>query len=124
MSSTKDVCVIGAQGTLGSTVVGEFESASWRVHPAGRRADRRERFRPLDLDRPETVAAAVRDVDLVVSAVPHPSWTAERTVLSQGGLLVNCSDLPARAAAAVTATAEEPKAPSSSMPDWLQGLAT
>jgi hypothetical protein len=109
MSSTKDVCVIGAQGTLGSTVVGQFESAGWRVHPAGRRADRRERFRSLDLDRPETVSAAVRDVDLVASAVPYPGLTAERVVLEQGGLLVNCSDLPAQSAATVAATAGEPK---------------
>lgn len=109
MPSAKAVCVIGAQGTLGSTIVGEFESAGWRVHPAGRRADRRAHFRHLDLDRPETVTSAIKDIDLVVSAVPHPGWTAERIVLSQGGILVNCSDLPARVAPAVAATAEEPK---------------
>lgn len=109
MSSTKDVCVIGAQGALGSTVAKQFESAGWRVHPAGRRADRREGFRRLDLDRPETVVSAVGDVDLVVSAVPDPGCAAERIVLSHGGLLVNCSDLPAQAAVGIAATVEEPK---------------
>lgn len=109
MSSIKDVCVIGAQGTLGSTVAGQFESAGWRVHPAGRRADPRERFRPLDLDRPDTVSAAIKDVDLVASAVPYLGLTAERIVLEQGGFLVNCSDLPAQAAANVATTAREPK---------------
>ena len=107
--SARDVCVIGAQGALGSTVVRQFESAGWTVHPAGRRLDQREGFRQLDLDRLETVAPAVRDVDLVISTVPHPGLVAERMVLEQGGVLVNCSHAPARTAAVISATARESK---------------
>jgi NAD(P)-dependent dehydrogenase (short-subunit alcohol dehydrogenase family) len=98
VSAPRSVCVIGAQGTLGNAVVKRFASAGWTVFPAGRRDDPREDFRKLDLDRPETVGAALRDVDLVVSAVADPKLTAERWVLEQGGLLVNCSHAPARAA--------------------------
>lgn len=101
--------MIGAQGALGSIAVEQFESAGWRVHPAGRRPERREGFRELDLDRPETVAPALQDLDLVVSTVSHPSWTAEQAVLRQGGVLVNCSHAPGRAAAAIAAETEEPK---------------
>jgi hypothetical protein len=96
--SNKSVCVIGAQGVLGGLVVEQLESSGWTVHPAGRRADRRERFRRLDLDRPETVASALADVDLVVSTVPDPDLAAERIVIEQGGVLVNCSHAPGRAA--------------------------
>jgi hypothetical protein len=66
-------------------------------------------IRHLDLDRPETVAPAVHDMDLVVSTVPHPGWSAERVVLEEGGFLVNCSHAPARVATAITAEANEPK---------------
>jgi hypothetical protein len=103
------VCVIGAQGTLGNAVVKEFATAGWTVYPAGRRPDQREGFRRLDLDQPETVGPALQGVDLVVSTVAHPSLTAERLVLERGGILVNCSHTPDRAAAAVTSNAREPK---------------
>ncbi|HEX3173177.1 MAG TPA: NAD-dependent epimerase/dehydratase family protein [Solirubrobacterales bacterium] len=106
---SRDACVIGAQGALGGAVVAQFESAGWTVHPAGRRPGRRGDFRQLDLDRPEAVAPALRNVDLVVSTVPHPDWAAERTVLGQGSVLVNCSHAPGRAAAAIAAEANGPK---------------
>jgi hypothetical protein len=38
-----------------------------------------------DLDRAETVAAAIAGVDLVVDPVPHPELTVERAVLRAGG---------------------------------------
>lgn len=104
-----DVCVIGAQGVLGATAVGQFEALGWKVHPAGRRPERREGFRRLDLDRPETVATALQGVDLVVSTVPDSGLTAERVVLLHGGVLVNCSHAPGRASAAIAAEAGEPK---------------
>lgn len=109
MSIQGRVCVIGAQGTLGNTVVKQFAAAGWTVHPAGRRPDRRENFRRLDLDRPETVNSALQDVDLVVSTVPHPKLTAERLVLERGGVLVNCSHTHARAVAALASEAKETK---------------
>lgn len=109
MFSAKTICVIGAQGALGSTVASRFASGAWTVHPAGRRPDRRQGFRLLDLDRPETVAPALAGVDLALSAVPHPGCTAERLVLDRGGLLVNCSDLPAHTAPALAEASEDPK---------------
>jgi hypothetical protein len=109
MSTPRRVCVIGAQGALGNTVVRQFAAAGWTVHPAGRRPDRRAGFRHLDLDRPETIGPALRDVDLTVSTVSHPGLTAERMVLERGGVLVNCSHTYARAAAALKSEAKETK---------------
>jgi hypothetical protein len=109
MSTPGRVCVIGAQGTLGNIVVQQFASAGWTVYPAGRQADRREGFRQLDLDRPETFDPALQDVDLVVSTVSHPRLTAERWILEHGGLLVNCSHTHARAAASIATEARECK---------------
>ena len=107
MNTEGRVCVIGAQGTLGNTIVKQFEAAGWTVHPAGRRPDRRKGFRQLDLDRPETVGRALHDVDLVVSTVPDPKLAAERFVLERGGVLVNCSHTHARTAAALAPKAKE-----------------
>jgi len=101
--------VIGAQGALGNVVAERFAAAGWTVHPAGRRPDRREGFRRLDLDRPETLSAALKDVDLVVSTVAHAGLSAERMVLARGGVLVNCSHAPTRAAVELTREAKEPK---------------
>jgi hypothetical protein len=100
------VCVIGAQGALGSAVIEQFAGTDWKVHRAGRRPERGDDFRQLDLDSPETVVPALRDVDLVINTVAHPGWAAERAVLEGGGVLVNCSHAPARAAAAMLAEAK------------------
>jgi hypothetical protein len=51
----------------------------------------------VDLDRPETVAAAIAGVDLVVDPVPHPELAAERLVLREGGALIDVSMRPAAA---------------------------
>lgn len=101
--------MIGAQGALGRAVVEQCWAAGWRVHPAGRRPDAREGYRQLDLDRPETIASAVGDMDLLISTVAHPALAAERLVLEQGGVLVNCSHAPARAAAALAAQVSDPQ---------------
>lgn len=101
----RDVCIIGAQGALGRVVATQFDPAAWTLHPAGRRPDQAENFRQLDLDRIETVAPALRGVDLLLSTVPHPAYSAERVVLEQGGFLVNCSHAPAEMAIAITASA-------------------
>jgi hypothetical protein len=88
----------------------QFDASSWRLHRAGRRRDQvDESFRHVDLDRADTVLPAVHDVDLVVSTVPHPSWSAERVVLEHGGFLVNCSHAPARVPVRITAAAKDPK---------------
>lgn len=109
MSTPGRVCVIGAQGSLGNSVARQFASAGWTVYPAGRRADTRDGFRRLDLDRPETLGPALQDVDLVVSTVSHPGLTAERWVLEHGGILVNCSHNDAPVAAAMAAEAGKAK---------------
>lgn len=62
----------------------------------------------MDLDRPETVAAAVAGVDLVVDPVPHPGLTAEHVVLRDGGTLIDVSMRPAGAARRLRA--ETPRA--------------
>ena len=108
-AGARSICVIGAQGALGSVLVKQFESACWTVHPAGRRSDPRKGFRKLDLDRVETLAGSWDDVDLIVSSVPHLGFAAERVVLEQGGVLLNCADVPARTAAALGAEVEKAK---------------
>jgi dTDP-4-dehydrorhamnose reductase len=76
------VLVIGAHGVLGSALVRAFEDAEWRVVRGVRRGDGAPGCRVVDLDRSETVAAAIAGVDLVVNAVPHSGLTAERVVFA------------------------------------------
>jgi hypothetical protein len=96
-TAARSVLVIGAQGVLGSALVRAFEDAGWRVVQGVRRSDGAWDSTIVDLDRPETVAAAIAGVDLVVDPVPHPGLTAERVVLREGGALI---DVSMRAAAA------------------------
>jgi hypothetical protein len=91
------VLVIGARGVMGTALVRAFEEAGWRVLQGGRRGDGARGFTVVDLDRPETVAAAIAGVDLVVDPVPHPELTAERVVLREGGALIDVSMRPAAA---------------------------
>lgn len=93
-------CVIGGQGTLGQAVGGSLRSSGWAVQAAGRRQGAAVH---LDLDEPSTLPAALTNADLIVSAVADPCFTAERWVLENGGLLVNCSHAPGAEAAALTA---------------------
>jgi hypothetical protein len=85
----RSVLVVGGQGAAGSAIAGAFARAGWRVRASGRRpgADCR-----VDLDRPETLLDAMRDVDVAVNTVPHPALAAERAVLEHGGLLLNVAD--------------------------------
>jgi hypothetical protein len=108
-SAERQVCVIGAQGVLGAAVMHQFQSAGWQVHPAGRKADARPGFRHVDLDRPEAIASAMSDVDLVVSTVAHPGLTAERLVAERGGTLVNCSHASGHAARAIAMDTGQPR---------------
>jgi NAD(P)-dependent dehydrogenase (short-subunit alcohol dehydrogenase family) len=93
-------CVIGGQGTLGQAVVASLRSSGWSVQAVGRRHDADLH---IDLDRPGTLPPVLTDVDLIVSAVPDPAFAAERWVLENGGLLVNCSHAAGAEAAALTA---------------------
>ena len=95
--STSRVLVIGAQGVLGGIAAQAFESAGWAVVRSGRRPDPSAGFRHVNLDEPETVAAAIGEADLVVNTVPEPGLTAERMVLDRGGMLINVSAMPAEA---------------------------
>jgi len=88
------VLVIGAQGFLGSLIAATFARSGWNVTRGGRRAERAADFRLVDVDRPETVREACRDVDLVVSTVRSTSLGAERAVLEHGPTLLNLDDLP------------------------------
>jgi NAD(P)-dependent dehydrogenase (short-subunit alcohol dehydrogenase family) len=78
------VVVIGSQGVLGSVLVKAFASEAWRVLAGGRRPDDHPDFRHVDLDQPETVAAAIRDTDVAITVVPDRGITAERMVLDRG----------------------------------------
>jgi NAD(P)-dependent dehydrogenase (short-subunit alcohol dehydrogenase family) len=95
--------VIGAQGVLGSSTVRAFEAAGWVVRSAARRP------RPgqvvIDLDRQESIAAALDERELVVNTVPHCDLLVERHVLAHGGTLINVSDLPAAASRSLRAIA-------------------
>ncbi len=97
------VLVLGAQGVLGTAVVRAFASEGWRVYRGGRRSDDDPGLRLVDLDRPESVAEAIGEADVVVNTVPHAPLTAERVVLEEGGLLINVSALPYAAGQALRA---------------------
>ena len=98
------VLIIGSQGVLGSLLVDAFTATGWAVLRGGRRPDERPDFRALDLNEPETVAAAIADTDLVINTVPDSGLTAERMVLDQGGLLINDRPCPTRPAVASAGT--------------------
>jgi hypothetical protein len=97
-TAARAVLVIGAHGVLGSALARAFEDAGWRVVQGVRRSDGIRGSTVVDLDRPETVAAAIAGVDLVVDPVPHPELTAERVVLREGGALIDVAMRPAAAA--------------------------
>lgn len=92
--------MIGGEGALGRAIVEDLRGAGWTVHPAGRRASGPD-ARHIDLDRPETLAPALGDVDLTISTVPDRGFAAERWVLENGGVLVNCSHAAGTAAPAL-----------------------
>jgi NAD(P)-dependent dehydrogenase (short-subunit alcohol dehydrogenase family) len=93
-NGARRVLVLGAQGFLGKFTADALAKDGWRVVRGGRRPERASDFALVDLDRPDTVAAACRDVDLVVSTVRHPALVAEGLVLRDGPTLLNLDDLP------------------------------
>lgn len=72
-AAARAVLVIGAQGVLGTALGQAFEQAGWRVARGVRRRDGSRGSTVVDLDRPETVAAAIGGVDLVVDPYRIPS---------------------------------------------------
>lgn len=105
MSTGRSVLVIGAGGVLGSLTARAFEAEGWQVVRGGRRG--REGFRVVDLDREDTITAALADVDVAVNTVPHPELPAERVALRKGGRVVNVSTHPPAAGRALRARARD-----------------
>jgi hypothetical protein len=89
------VLVIGAHGVMGMLTAHAFAEAGWTVRAGARRPGPGQV--DVDLDRPESIAAALTDEELVVNTVPHEDLLAERHVLEHGGTLINVSALPASA---------------------------
>lgn len=87
------VLVIGGQGILGGNIVAALRKSGYEALRGGRRREAAKDSVYLDLDRPETVAKAIEEVDLVVNTVLHPGLTAERTVLERGGVLLSVASL-------------------------------
>ena len=100
---TKRVLVIGAQGVMGTLTAGAFREAGWAVRSGARRPGPGQI--ELDLDRADSVSAALDAHELVVNTVPHPDLAAERHVLEHGGALINVSALPAAASRSLRAVA-------------------
>ena len=87
------ILVIGAQGVLGALTAEICRNEGWTVLRGGRRAEDAPDFRLVDLDRPETVAAACADADIVINAVEDPQCRAERHVLERGGTILNMATI-------------------------------
>lgn len=96
MNSAQTVLVIGAQGFLGSTIANLFARKGWQVLRGSRQSDHTPGTVLLDLDKPDTVAAAIDGVDLIINTVPHPGMLAEKLVLQRGGRLLNVATIDAR----------------------------
>ncbi len=105
----RSVLVIGARGVLGSTLVRALEDGEWRVVRGARQPVDDGEFRVVDLDRPETVASAIAEVDLVINVVSHPEMTAERLVLHDGGALIDISARPAAMGRSLRAETTDPR---------------
>ncbi len=97
------VLIIGARGVLGSLTSSAFTAAGWAVRSGVRRPKPGQIH--VDLDRPDSIAAAFDEGELVVNTVPHLGLFAERFVLEHGGVLINTSALPAAAGRALRAVA-------------------
>ena len=99
----KRVLIIGVRGVLGVLTARAFTDAGWDVRGASRQPSPGQV--QVDLDRLESVAATLREDELVVNTVPHPALLAERFVLEWGGTLINISALPAAAGRSLRAVA-------------------
>ena len=85
--------VVGAQGVLGNFIAEGLSEAAWEVTRAGRRPEEAADFRELDLADPKSVSNGVRGFDLVVSTAHEPGLALERTILDQGGTLIDLIEL-------------------------------
>src|SRR5258705_5753928 len=108
-SAQRRVLVIGAQGFIGSFVARALARGGWQLTRGGRRPERAADFRLVDVDRPETIRDAVRDIDLVVSTVRTATFAADRFVLRHGPILLNLDDLPPAARARLKAEVTAPR---------------
>ena len=90
--SMTSVLIIGGQGALGSIVADAMrERGDLAVLIGGRRAERREDFRYVDLAKPETIAPALSGVDFAISAVADPQFELERVAVETGARSINIS---------------------------------
>ncbi|HKY92171.1 MAG TPA: hypothetical protein VJM11_14075, partial [Nevskiaceae bacterium] len=101
--------VIGAQGVLGGLAADVCRNAGWTVLRGGRRAEVAPDFRLVDLDRPETLAAACAEADVVLNAVEDPLCRAERHVLEAGGTILNMATIQVRDRERLKAAVAAPK---------------
>ncbi|MHB8381059.1 MAG: hypothetical protein ACYDC3_01785 [Candidatus Binataceae bacterium] len=86
------VLIIGGQGALGSIVAEAIRArGDLTVLIGGRRAERREDFRFVDLERPETIASALAGVDFAISTVADPQFELERVAVEIGARSINIS---------------------------------
>jgi hypothetical protein len=90
---TRKALVIGAQGVLGGFIAQGLGEAGWDVTRAGRRPENAADFRQLDLGDPRSVRERVRGFDLVFSTAHHPDLALERTILKDGGTLIDLIEL-------------------------------
>jgi NAD(P)-dependent dehydrogenase (short-subunit alcohol dehydrogenase family) len=89
----REALVIGGQGVLGRLIARDLAGEGWRVTRAGRRPEDAPDFRLLDLDDPSAVRSACARAGLVVNTAHHPKLAPERTVLDQGGALIELTEL-------------------------------
>jgi hypothetical protein len=87
------VLVIGAQGTIGFFIFRLFAEAGWNVVRAGRHPESAADFRLVDLDDPSGLKSLCAESDLVVSTAHHPDLPLERTILREGGTLIDLIEL-------------------------------
>ncbi len=95
----RKVLVIGAQGALGRLCIEPLRRAGFEVIRAGRRLEKADDFRLVDLDKPDSVPEACADVALVISMVNDRSRTVERFVLREGKPMFTIIVLPPERAA-------------------------
>ena len=88
-----EALVIGGQGVLGRLIARDLARTGWQVMRAGRRPEDAPDSRLLDLDDPSAVRSACARAQLVVNTAHHPRLAPERTVLREGGTLIELTEL-------------------------------
>jgi NAD(P)-dependent dehydrogenase (short-subunit alcohol dehydrogenase family) len=105
----RKILVIGAQGVLGNSLAKQLPESGWEVTRAGRRPDEAQGFRQVDLADPAAVSQACAEVDIVVSTAHHPGLIVEKTVLRQGGKLIDLIELSESERARLDAETSDPE---------------